>query len=361
MVGISLLTLVPGLFGGSETYARELVRALARVGRHEYRVFLPTLAPDAADGLPARTVTSYRASLTIAGRSAAMAIASVHPQPLRRELDPYALRALHFPLTVMIPRVDHPPAAATILDLQHELLPRLFSPAELAYRRVFYRAAVRRSRIVIAISHHVEETLVSRLRVEPDRVRVAPLGVDRERFSPAPDGRERQPILLYPANAWRHKNHRRLFDAFALVRVKRPELRLVLTGAGHEKLRLPPGVETRGRLPEPALIELYRSAAALVFPSLYEGFGQPPLEAMACGCPVAASDTGALPEVCGDAARYFDPSSPESIAEAITEVLANPEPWVSRGLRRAASFDWDETARRHDDVYEELGAGGPGR
>ena len=85
------------------------------------------------------------------------------------------------------------------------------------------------------------------------------------------------------------------------------------------------------------LVSLYRRASALVFPSLYEGFGQPPLEAMACGCPVACSDAASLPEVCGDAARYFDPKDTDQIADAVLDVLADPEPWRERGLERARS------------------------
>jgi glycosyltransferase involved in cell wall biosynthesis len=104
------------------------------------------------------------------------------------------------------------------------------------------------------------------------------------------------------------------------------------------------------------LADLYRRAAALVFPSLYEGFGQPPLEAMASGCPVAVSDAGSLREVCGEAARYFDPLSPEDMAAAVLEVLAEPEEWIARGLAHAALFSWDECARKHEAVYRELAA-----
>jgi glycosyltransferase involved in cell wall biosynthesis len=346
MVGISLLTLVPGVLGGSETYARELVRGLARAGRHEYRVFVPTIAEDAADGLPGQTVSSYRARSSLAGRAVAMAAGFAHPGPLRRELSPEELTTVHFPLTVVLPTVERP-TATTVLDLQHELFPQYFSRAELAYRRVFYRAAVRRSRLVIAISNEVKATIVERLGVGAERVRVAPLGVDLGRFSPGSG--ERRPFLLYPANAWPHKNHERLFAAFELVRRTRPELRLVLTGAGLDRLRLPAGAESRGRVSEAQLVELYRTAEALVFPSLYEGFGLPPLEAMACGCPVSVSRAGALPEVCGDAARYFDPTSVDEIATAIL----NP-PGGEAGPARAALFTWDECARRHDDVYDDL-------
>ncbi len=113
-VGISLLTLVPGIVGGSETYARELVRALGRVGELDYRVFKTSVV---GEDLPGTTVRSYRASRTFAGRATAMASAAVAPRRLRRELELGKLDAIHFPLTVMLPRVDDPPAAvARCLD-----------------------------------------------------------------------------------------------------------------------------------------------------------------------------------------------------------------------------------------------------
>ena len=354
MVGISLLTLVPGIVGGSETYARNLVRSLARVGELDYRVFVPTIAVDAADGLPSTTVTRYPAGRSMPRRVAAMSYAGLLPGRVRGQLELPSLKAIHFPLSVMLPAVDRPPAATTVLDVQHELHPEFFSRSELLYRRIVYPRSARRSRIVIAISEHVKVTLVDRLGLDPERVRVIHLGVDVDRFTPGEGPRE--PFLLYPANRWPHKNHDRLFEAFALVRRERPELRLVLTGAGHDGKPAPDGVEVRGRVPDDELVRLYRTAAALVFPSLYEGFGQPAIEAMACGCPVACSGTTALPEVVDDAARTFDPQSPEDMAQAIADVLSDPSPWVTRGLERARRFTWDACASAHDAVYRELGA-----
>jgi glycosyltransferase involved in cell wall biosynthesis len=351
-VGISLLTLVPGIVGGSETYARELVRALARVGTLSYHVFLPTIATDAADGLPASTVTAYHARRDTLGRAAAMVDARFRAGRLRRELGLADLGAIHFPLTVMLPPLEHPPAVTTILDLQHVLLPQLFSPVERLYRRFTYRSSALRSRLVIAISEHVKETAVERLGLPPERVRVVHLGVDRERFTPGNAARE--PFLLYPAINWPHKNHARLVEAFGRIRREHPDLRLVLTGSGHEGATYPAGVEALGRVSDETLADLYRRASALVFPSLYEGFGQPPLEAMASGCPVAVARSGALPEVCGDAARYFDPTSVEELADAVLDVLSAPQGLVARGLERAARFSWDECARGHDAIYREL-------
>jgi glycosyltransferase involved in cell wall biosynthesis len=185
-------------------------------------------------------------------------------------------------------------------------------------------------------------------------VRAIHLAVDHERFTPA--DRQREPFLLYPANRWPHKNHERLFAALRLIRAERPALRLVLTGAGHEGRPAPEGVEVRGRVSGDALVELYRTAAAVVFPSLYEGFGMPALEAMACGCPVAVSRVASLPEICGDAAVYFDPTEPEAIAAATLEALARAPELAPRGLEQAARFTWERCAREHDTVYRELTA-----
>jgi glycosyltransferase involved in cell wall biosynthesis len=356
-IGISLLTLVPGVVGGSETYARELTRALAQISRPElaeleYEAFVPSIVPDAAGGLPARVIPEYRASATTAGRVAAMSRAWVAPGRLRRALRLDTLDAIHFPLSVMIPPVrDHPPAATTVHDLQHELYPQFFSRAELAYRRVVYGQTVTASRIVIAISEHARQTLLEKYGLDPERVVVIPLGIDHERLTPG--DAERESFLLYPANPWPHKNHARLYEAFALVRRERPELRLVLTGTGHDPV-LPDGVEDRGRVSFDELVALYRTASALVFPSLYEGFGLPPLEAMACGCPVAVSNATALPEVCGGAAEEFDPLSPEGMARAIEAVLDDPAPYAARGLARAQQFSWEACARAHEDVYRRL-------
>src|SRR5262245_17162449 len=191
-----MLTLVPEVVGGSETYARELCKALGRIGRLEYHAFVPTIATDAGGGLPTTTVREYRAARSMPGRMAAMSLAGVRPAPLRRALRTAELDAIHFPLSVMLPPLDTPPAATTVLDVQHEVFPEFFSRAELAYRRRVYGWTVRKSRIVITISEHAREALVERLSLDPGRVRAVYLAVDHERFTP--DGRGREPFLLYP-------------------------------------------------------------------------------------------------------------------------------------------------------------------
>lgn len=346
-VGLSLLTLVPGISGGSETYARELARALARGGEHDYEALVPTLAPEAAGGLPSVVATGYRASRTIPGRLRAMASAALLPGEAGRRLD--GCDVVHFPLTVPVPRTRQP-RVITLLDLQHLDLPHLFTRGERLFRRLAYDRAAQNADRVVTISAFVRERIVDRLSVAPDRIDVIHLGVDHGRFAPDPTV-EREPFLLYPARPWPHKNHGRLFEAFAELRRRRPELELVLTGYDWT---VPAGVRALGHVGPEELAGLYRRAGALVFPSLYEGFGLPPLEAMASGCPVACSNAASLREVCGGGARYFDPRDVNDIVAAVEDVLADADGWSARGIDRAAGFSWHETARAHDEVYRAL-------
>jgi glycosyltransferase involved in cell wall biosynthesis len=341
--GISLLTFVPGELGGTETYARELTRALVERGELEYRVFVPPLG-DVPRG---EVVSGYRAGRSMPRRLAAMALAVARPGPIRRRLE--GATAVHYPLTIALPEVRRP-YAVTLHDIVHHDLP--FPRAERLFRLAAYDRSARRATLVIVPSEFVRGRVADRLAVPPARIRVALHGIDHERFTPADE--EREPFLLYPARPWPHKNHERLFEAFALVRRERPGLRLVLTGGGHGPGPYPPGVGVRGLVSADELVSLYRRAAALVFPSLYEGFGAPPLEAMACGCPVACSNAASLPEVVGNAARTFDPRSVEDIAAAIADVVDRPPEWQARGLARAAEFTWDASARAHEEVYREL-------
>jgi glycosyltransferase involved in cell wall biosynthesis len=348
VIGIAILTLVPGELGGSETATRGLLHGLASIGTLDYRVFVPPVAPDAGDGLPTEVVPEYRRAHSIPERFTAMALAAARPGPLRRHLAEAAV--VHYPLTIALPPA-RVPRVVTLYDVQHLDLPELFPRAERAFRSVAYHRSARSAARVVVSSAFVRDRAVEKLALDAGKIRVIPFGIDHALFRPGDELRE--PFVLYPARAWPHKNHENLLHAFDLLRRVRPDLRLVLTGAGHSGQQ-PKGVEVRGHVSREELVSLYRRASALVFPSRYEGFGQPPLEAMACGCPVASSDAASLPEVCGEAARYFDPEDVDQIADAVLDVLADPEPWRGRGLERAAQFTWERTARAHEEVYREL-------
>src|SRR6188508_1200398 len=324
-VGLSLLTFSAGDLGGSETYARQLVRSLANVGTLDYAVLVPARAKDAAEGLPAIEVKDPPVAKRGPFRIAAMALQARRTKGVGDQVARFDV--MHYPLTVPSPGSDAP-TVVTLHDVQHRDLPEFFGPARRSFRRLAYDRAARSAAAVIVTSEFVRGRARDALDLDPGRIHVVPLAIDHGVYRPGDE--EREPILLYPARGWPHKNHARLFKAFELLRETRPQLRLILTGGGLERL-------------EP----------------LPEGFGIPPLEAMACGCPVAASTAGAIPEVCGEAAVLFDPTDVEAMTAAMLEADDRREELQALGLKRAAEFTWDETARRHEDVYRTALSAGP--
>ena len=351
-VGLCALTLIPDVVGGSETAFRALLRELPKFPDIDPLVYLSKISADAHEDLPHDVIMRYRANRSNRGRFLGMSEATFAGGQIRKEMKLDRIDVLHFPFSTMIPTVTSVPTISSILDVQHEFIPQFFSAPEIAYRKLIYGRTARKSDRVIAISHHAADTIHERLGVPRERIRVIYLGSDPATFSPGDE--QRESFLLYPANNWPHKNHARLYEALAILRRDRPELRLVITGSGHVGMPLPEGVEARGRVSTPELVRLYRTASAMVYPSLYEGFGLPVIEAMGTACPVAAANTSSLPEVCGDAAVLFDPTSAEAIAEGVTRLLADPAPYVERGLARAPLFTWHKCATEHVALYREL-------
>jgi glycosyltransferase involved in cell wall biosynthesis len=348
-VAVPMLTLVRGGMGGSETYARELTRELAQLVGVEAKTFVPASAAGFSAGVdevvaerisgggsaPARILTQVQARAT-------------HPE-LRRQLA--SADVVHFPLTVPAPRPPRTvPFVQTLLDVQHHDLRSMFTGAELTYRRVAYDRPARRAAAVITISEFSKQRIVQQVGVPEERVHVAHLGVDTDHFRPQRGPRET--FVLYPARGWPHKNHARLVEAVRLLRRELPDLRLVLTGGGLEVLGdQPPWVDKRGLVSREELLSLYQRAGCLAFPSTYEGFGLPPLEAMASGCPVAAAAAGSLPEICGDAAELFEPADPADIARALRAALSSGDRRIEAGLARCRSFTWRHCAEVHGAVY----------
>jgi glycosyltransferase involved in cell wall biosynthesis len=347
-VGLSLLTLSPGESGGSETYARQLLRALGRVGANEYTVLVPARAKDAAAGLPTVEVKDPPMGRRGPLRIATMALAARRTKAVTTHVAEFDV--LHYPLTVPSPATQAP-TVVTLHDTQHRDLPEFFGPARRSFRRIAYDRAARSAAAVVVTSEFVRDRAIDLLELAPSRIHVVPHAIDHSVFRLGDE--EREPFVLYPARPWPHKNHTRLFEAFAELRETRPQLRLVLTGGGLERLEpLPEGVESLGEVSAEHVASLYRRAACLVYPSLYEGFGLPVLEAMACGCPVAASNAAAIPEVAGDAAVLFDPTDVGAIASAMLEADRRRDELRELGLAKVAGYTWDESARPHDEVYQ---------
>jgi glycosyltransferase involved in cell wall biosynthesis len=289
------------------------------------------------------------------------------------------------------PNFVPPPTRARRLVLTvHDLAFRLFPhTAPLATRRWLSRleAALRQASRVIVVSEQTRRDLLDLYPVQPDRVSVVPLGVDTELFRPASTtavGAVRRrygidgPYVLSLTGIEPRKNLPALIRAFSALHANvRPTL--VLAGPvapwnpeGWNLLRpvldaLPPPVRERivltGYVPEEEKVALLTGAEALVFPSLYEGFGLPVLEAMACGAPVLTSSVSALPETAGDAALLVDPHDTEAIAQGIERLLTDAElrgRLRNAGTARAAGFSWKETAGRTAEVLHQAGEE-PGR
>jgi glycosyltransferase involved in cell wall biosynthesis len=215
-------------------------------------------------------------------------------------------------------------------------------------RRIFRWAvprAARRASRVIAVSERTKRDLIDLYAIPPDRIAVAPHGVDPA-FAPGLVG-DHDGYLLYVGAIQARKDPLAAADAAAEV-----GLPLVVAGPEREPALARElerrGADLRGYVEKPELAGLYRGAACLVLPSRYEGFGLPVLEAMACGTPVVARPDPALQEVAGDAAIYAEP---EDLADAIRQALAERDRLAAAGIERASTFTWDETVRRTLDVY----------
>ncbi len=350
-VTLSMLSLVPGGMGGSETYARELARGLDARTDVTVDAVVPGNAGGSSGIAAEHAIDSVIARPSTVGRLRALLNATLAKRSIRAVSADAAV--VHFPFTVRVPNAGAGQATVmTVHDVQHRELPHLFSLAERIFRVFSYEIPARKADIVVTISEFARGGIEKHLKVPAERIRVIPLGVDIREFTPHLG--EREEFVLYPARGWPHKNHAALLAAMELLRVDRPGLRLVLTGGNLDALgSMPEWVERRGLVSRDELLGLYRSASALVFPSLYEGFGLPPLEAMASGCPVAASNAGSIPEVCGDAAVLFDPTDPADIARGVREAIAAGPELSQRGLVRAAQFTWESCVDGHVAAYRD--------
>jgi glycosyltransferase involved in cell wall biosynthesis len=315
-------------------------------------------------------------------------------RPIVDSSRPYSLREqLSIPARLMQESADlfHSPhyvlpplvpckSVVTIHDCIHLMFPQ-YLPNRFAYTyaRASLWAATRKAERILTVSETSKTDILRYFAVPAERIVVAYNAID-ERFAIQPPRelidrtRERYqldgPFALYVGNIKPHKNLERLIDAFHIVRREGFErLRLLIIGdqilkyprlrRAVDRYKLHKHVRFLGFVPDETLAALYRLATVFVFPSLYEGFGLPPLEAMAGGTPVVTSNCSSLPEVCGDAAVLVDPYDAESIAEGIRRVLADPDlraTLVERGLRRSRDFSWDASVRRLHQVYMETGA-----
>jgi glycosyltransferase involved in cell wall biosynthesis len=266
----------------------------------------------------------------------------------------------------------HPPTdSVTQLQTVHDMIPERFPEAFTEAHDFEFRKrklkCIREAARIIAVSENTKRDLMQLAGVAADRIDVVPQGVDLEFFGAADVGKAglNRPYFLQVGGRMKHKNFLRLLEAFAHGKFARDYL-LVCAGEwlqpDEKALMAKLGIEHAVRHvhwpDEDKLRSLMRDAAALAYPSSYEGFGMPPLEAMACGTPVCVANVSSMPEVCGEAAEYFDPTNPADLARAMARALepAHAKRLREAGRARAALFPWSRTARETLATYRRIEA-----
>lgn len=354
-IGVNALYLIPGGVGGTEIYLRNLLRAVAGLdAANQYVVFTnretgSDLLPDAPnfEWAPQAVPGAFRPARILWEQVAL-------PFAVRRHrLDVLFNPGFTSPLAC--PR----PCVTVFHDLQHKRHPEYFRWFELPFWRFFLWSSAHQARVLIAVSEATRGDLHRYYRLNPAKVRVVPHGVEEEFFALAaartPVDR---PYLLCVSTLHPHKNVDTLLAAFAEFHRDRPEYRLVVVGLRGfharqveqqvARLRLEESVALPGWVSREQLFAYYRDASGFVFPSRFEGFGMPLLEALAAGLPSACSGIEPLRSLAGGAALQFDPDSVPSIREALDRLTGDPglrQGLAEAGPRRAREFSWRQTAR----------------
>lgn len=376
---VDLRWMIPGAAGGIETLARAFLDEAPRQdAANQYTVLLP---PEAQNSLSLSA--NFQPLLWQPGRKTpAWLWEKVHNRLLRRlgvqdwhspEVQRLlTLRKYRAEVALSVPGYIHPELYGLrniliLTDLQHEYFPQFFSPEHVEERRRLYGESLRVADFVCAISEFTRQTAIEKLALDPQKIIATPLGVDAAYLPGSPwrgraaevcrrYGLAQGAYLFLPGKPWPHKNHAAAFRALRLLREEyHLDISLVLTGsprseyAAQEELLQRESLQGRvhflGRVPATDLPALYEGAAALLFPSLFEGFGMPVLEAMACDCPVVCSNTTSLPEVAGEAALLRNPEDPASLAEALAALLTDSAlraQMLQRGAQRYPLFTWQK-------------------
>jgi glycosyltransferase involved in cell wall biosynthesis len=374
-VGVNLLWLVPGVVGGSETYIVRLLRAVAAAPPADLRITLfvnrrfVEAHPDLLAAFPSVVAP-------VSGTNKPLRVAA-ETSWLGREMVRRGVDMAHH-VGGIAPAWRPVPTIVTVHDLQPFAFPEHFSVAKRTFTRVVVPPSLRSAARLTSLSGFTRDDVVRRLGIDPDKVRVIPPGFDppgpgasaeRRREVRQRLGLGERPFFLYPTITYPHKNHVLAVRAFAALAPRDPEPLLLFSGGegGADEVveaairASGAGARIRrlGRVAEEDLDALYREAVAMVFPSRYEGFGMPVLEAMSRRCPVVAANATALPEVVAGAGLLLDPTDPVPWTAAMAQLLDDrgaARQLAEAGEARARTFDWNRAASQLADVYRELPA-----
>ena len=356
--------------GGNESYAVNLIEALAQIDSvNNYTLYVTTA--EARDRFHQRW-PNFKVHTTLP-HTPLIRI----PLTLSAELRKHPVDVLHVQFTA--PPFCPCPVVVSIHDLSFEHLPQTFLRRSRTQLRLTVRHSARRADKILTLSEHTRGDVIQTYKIDPAKVAAIPLAAPAH-FGPISDAKELQRVrhnygidgdyVLSVGSIQPRKNLVRLINAYAALKgvyTGNSFPKLVITGKRgwlyDETLRAleatgaKESIVLTGYVPEPDLPALYSGALCFVYPSYFEGFGLPPLEAMKCGTPVVVGNQTSLPEVVGDAGLQVDPFDVSAIAGAIGELINNPElrrELSAKGLKRAELFDWRNTAQQTLKVYEQV-------
>ncbi len=364
-IGINLTDLIPGRIGGMENYMRSLVHYFPKIENDAYyaigyKDILNKIDLNGCIAVPIKPSASRQSQSKL----------------LRELIVESKLDIWLSPLLVLDP-LDCPiPSAVTIPDMQHKYFPEFFDKNTLDWREEYYQKSVDNADVVFTLSNSSRQDIIRFLDVNPAKVKAIYLDSPEWFNRNIPPRRIKQVkdlyklpknFLYYPANTWPHKNHLRLMEAYLRIKDKIPLTHLLFSGYQHhasseitkfiKKNNLRNRVHFIGYVKTDDIQSIYKNALGLIFPSLFEGFGIPIIEAFRSGCPVLCANNTSIPEVAGNAALYFDALSISSIADAIATFTKDQDlrlKLITAGEIQAKKFSYEKTAHKTLNYLKEI-------
>ncbi len=364
-IGIVIDKLYPGKIGGAEQYIRNIIDIFSETESIEMVLFLNEHAISSFESNAHKPYTIVKVPYELKDTAAFF----------EYYIAKHNIQVMFCPLFYVPYENCSVPMVTTIHDIQYEYYPQYFTPEILNYRIHETKKAVDNSQMIITISEFSKQTIIDKLGMNESQIRVIYENADGS-FDKITDEKRNADIkqklpfnyIFYPANGWEHKNHKRLVDAYKILKNKyQTTCKLVLTGnANNDENKLQDYIYECGLTEDVVLLGyveqndmpyIFRNARMLVFPSLFEGFGIPLVEAMRAEIPIACSNCASIPEIASDAAIVFDPFTPEDIAKKMHTLETDDcirEQLVEKGRQRAMLFSWEKCAKQTQEVLEEV-------
>ena len=354
-IGINLTDLIPGKIGGMETYMRSLIHYFPQISSKD--LFYIVGYSDVLNDIKEKNVSKVLIEKYTSREK--------QSELLKRTIIKNKFDVWFSPLLILDPLNCPVPSAFTIPDMQHEYFPEFFDAGTLNWRKKYFQASADKANMIFTLSENSRNDIIRFLEVSPEKVKAIHLdspswfnenkqvnsNVTKNRFS-------KSNYLFYPANTWPHKNHLRLLESFNRVKDQIKGINLLFSGYPHQadkiihnfinKHGLGKRVQFLGYVKKEEIPSIYRNAIGLIFPSLFEGFGIPIIEAFRSGCPVLCANNSSISEIGGNAVMYFDGLSISKISDSILKFVSDPnlkKQLIKKGYERAKKFSYKKTAR----------------